>query len=785
MSDNKIKTPEPAEPKAPAKRSRVWSVFIRILALLGIVFAGERLWALGMSAPWKQRTKTVAGLEDKLAEAVASGEEPPSAFATTPAFSDEPFGVEIPATEQQLTDVPATSLSEPVVVSPDGTTITQDGQFYTDSAQEGMLEPAGTTQSPIAAEPMKEPAGQFLSSQTRDKMDAIEDKPYRRPKPRSFGNRLMDMTGLNATAPPTDTATAEFESEQLRFQTQIQSLKQRILQLENRLKQRATRRDQIIQQKRRQNAATKTPQPGFQPADVSRSQPPRQPDLGSLRNARVEPPNQQLLGPNTPREEPISSEPRDKPSPAASQPVGRESSPGELEDIEVDHDHRNEPPRSIEFDRSRRRNSQTNEKPPAEISAPRASEPTRPRPPAPDELRSPFEPEPKSQDPVNPFQDQLLNDAFGEFTNPTPSPENWDQPGFRTSAPMTDVLTSRFDLLRDRIAKLSSQPNLTAAQLPMLDGLRQELLLVGDQLLSQHAILEQQVKQNQKQQDSLNKALEQLQQSGLPVNTTPVANMILTVGNYQQELKQQLKLLARYELISTGDVICNKKISVTFKDETAKDVIAWFEAEGKVKFDSRTPLPTGPVSFEIQETAYPVALNMVLESMNLRHFRERDASGLKFVIIGSTPVTQELSRVTTEPKTTQSKNNYGHARDYSWLRGILSPDSDGRLWLITYDLKGNDKYSGNLGLTRKPEGYRPGEIIEVRGRITTEAVSPLGKPLYKVDSIKRIERLRSGSTGPSAPATIKGNGDWEEFGAKSDNAPVSLSSEHEGRTEDD
>ena len=45
MSDNEIKTPEPATSNAPAKRSRVRSVFVWMLALLGIVFTGNQLWA--------------------------------------------------------------------------------------------------------------------------------------------------------------------------------------------------------------------------------------------------------------------------------------------------------------------------------------------------------------------------------------------------------------------------------------------------------------------------------------------------------------------------------------------------------------------------------------------------------------------------------------------------------------------------------------------------------------------------------------------------------------------
>ena len=576
MSDNEIKTPEPATSNAPAKRSRVRSVFVWMLALLGIVFTGNQLWALGMSAPWTQETKAVAGLERELAEAVASGEEVPSEFTSQPGNAS--FGVEVPAIERQLTEVPATSTSEPVVISPDGTVITQDGQFYTDPVQGEVLEPAGTTQSRIAAEPMEEPAGRFLSSQTRDNssaMDDMEDKGYRRPKSRGFGNRLMDMTGLNPTAAPTDSATAEFESEQRRFQTQIQSLKQRISQLENRLKQRATRRDQIIQQKRRQNAATKTPQP-----PVS-AWAPTEP-FGFNRDSVAQPPVRQ--GNRSRRRGDQKDERPTNPSPGASAPT---------------------PPRitlpstySVEF---------------------RAS----------DSLGNGFGSGttsaflPRNQSTGRDFTDtqrrtdalpnQLPTDSsLGQPNNSISTLEFWN-PRSQSSAPMTDVLTSRFNLIRDQIARLSSKSSLTAAEVPTLHGLREELLLVGDQLVSQRSILRQQAKRNQKQQDDLNRALEQLQQSGLSVDTASITNVITSVQSGHQELKQQLKILAPYELISTGDVICNKKVSVTFRDATAKEVIAWFEAEGKVKFDLRNPPPFGPVNLELKDTGYPVALDMVLK----------------------------------------------------------------------------------------------------------------------------------------------------------------------------
>ena len=95
--------------------------------------------------------------------------------------------------------------------------------------------------------------------------------------------------------------------------------------------------------------------------------------------------------------------------------------------------------------------------------------------------------------------------------------------------------------------------------------------------------------------------------------------------------------------------------------------------------------------------------------------------------------------VSSAPSPTQQ---YGYAQaDHSWLRGIISPDDEvPNAFNITYDLVGNDEYAGNLTLV--PNGqlsqFKPGAIVEVRGRVDKITTTPLGKPMYRITSVKLI-----------------------------------------------
>ena len=97
--------------------------------------------------------------------------------------------------------------------------------------------------------------------------------------------------------------------------------------------------------------------------------------------------------------------------------------------------------------------------------------------------------------------------------------------------------------------------------------------------------------------------------------------------------------------------------------------------------------------------------------------------------------------VSSAPSPTQQ---YGYAQaDYSWLRGIISPDNDDpQAFNITYDLAGIDEYNGNFVLApdQRLSQFRPGDIVEVRGRIDQSATNDLGKPKYRISSVRRISR---------------------------------------------
>lgn len=87
---------------------------------------------------------------------------------------------------------------------------------------------------------------------------------------------------------------------------------------------------------------------------------------------------------------------------------------------------------------------------------------------------------------------------------------------------------------------------------------------------------------------------------------------------------------------------------------------------------------------------------------------------------------------------------FGYSRsDYSWLRGIVSPDNEvPRTYNITYSLKPEvgDEYEGNFVLVpdARLAQLRTGDIVEVRGRIDRVTLTPLGKPMYRIDQMRKL-----------------------------------------------
>lgn len=87
---------------------------------------------------------------------------------------------------------------------------------------------------------------------------------------------------------------------------------------------------------------------------------------------------------------------------------------------------------------------------------------------------------------------------------------------------------------------------------------------------------------------------------------------------------------------------------------------------------------------------------------------------------------------------------FGHARDYSWLKGQLEPTADGQGWQLRYLPQGNrvDQYGGVMPLpaSRAMEGFQAGEYIAVQGTVEHQDDGAGGfVPSYRLERIKPLE----------------------------------------------
>jgi hypothetical protein len=84
----------------------------------------------------------------------------------------------------------------------------------------------------------------------------------------------------------------------------------------------------------------------------------------------------------------------------------------------------------------------------------------------------------------------------------------------------------------------------------------------------------------------------------------------------------------------------------------------------------------------------------------------------------------------------------GYANDYTWLRGTLEFSAIDRRWKLRYiPIDGaTDRFGGSviLGESADLDGFRPGELVEVRGRVgrRTSSASDFAPP-YEVRLIAR------------------------------------------------
>lgn len=87
---------------------------------------------------------------------------------------------------------------------------------------------------------------------------------------------------------------------------------------------------------------------------------------------------------------------------------------------------------------------------------------------------------------------------------------------------------------------------------------------------------------------------------------------------------------------------------------------------------------------------------------------------------------------------------FGHARDYSWLKGQLEPSAAGQSWQLRYLPQGNrvDQYGGVMPLpqSRVLDGYQAGDLVAVQGTVEHQDDGAGGfTPNYRLERIKPLE----------------------------------------------
>jgi len=89
-------------------------------------------------------------------------------------------------------------------------------------------------------------------------------------------------------------------------------------------------------------------------------------------------------------------------------------------------------------------------------------------------------------------------------------------------------------------------------------------------------------------------------------------------------------------------------------------------------------------------------------------------------------------------------NHYGHAPDYSWVKGRLEYSAlHGGGWLLRYaPFDEDDRYGGSVLLDIDPgsRGYKPGDWVKVKGQLVQPAAdSSRARPAYRVAEMSKVK----------------------------------------------
>jgi hypothetical protein len=117
-------------------------------------------------------------------------------------------------------------------------------------------------------------------------------------------------------------------------------------------------------------------------------------------------------------------------------------------------------------------------------------------------------------------------------------------------------------------------------------------------------------------------------------------------------------------------------------------------------------------------------------------------------VIPATPVSRpkqpDADQPTSEAPATIA-SIYGHAPDYSWIRGVLDKHYRGFMNIRYCDLSEEDPYGGKFTLQadERLESYRDGDVVWIKGQLMPQRnVRSAWNPfrVYRVESIRLEQR---------------------------------------------
>lgn len=101
-----------------------------------------------------------------------------------------------------------------------------------------------------------------------------------------------------------------------------------------------------------------------------------------------------------------------------------------------------------------------------------------------------------------------------------------------------------------------------------------------------------------------------------------------------------------------------------------------------------------------------------------------------------------ISNIRSNKPVPNGTSPFAYAKDYRWLRGVVSQDEPTGTWSVVYSDNPDqgDDYAGHLSLAESPylEQLTEGDVVHVEGMVDPVLKDPLGKPFFLITKLRKI-----------------------------------------------